>query len=169
MRQATGVIFQQNWEKILDSGIHQPLLELIEKLSTTARSEFLNWRQMVEQGQDAVELIFYQSQRVLIRKISDRLMLMIQHISQVKQDNALIEKGLQQTYTSKMNTMESMLEHLGAVEMLLVNTPESYPGWIEEFRKIAEATSPEERQQVVLSLSDSHPLYTTLIQTVFSN
>lgn len=160
---------QQNWEKILHSGIHQPLLESIEKLSTTARSEFLNWRQMVEQGQDSVELIFYQSQRVLIRKISDRLMLMIQHIRQVKQDNSLIEKGLQQTYTSKMNTMESMLEHLGAVETLLVKTPECYPGWIKEFRKIAEATSPEERQQVVLSLSDSHPLYTTLIQTVFSN
>ena len=53
---------QHNWEKILDSGIHQPLLESIDKLSTTARSEFLNWRQMVEQGQDAVELIFYQSQ-----------------------------------------------------------------------------------------------------------
>jgi len=96
-------------------------------------------------------------------------MLMIQHIRQVKQDNSLIEKGLQQTYTSKMNTMESMLEHLGAVETLLVKTPECYPGWIKEFRKIAEATSPEERQQVVLSLSDSHPLYTTLIQTVFSN
>jgi hypothetical protein len=162
---------QQDWGKILEGGIHQPLLESMDRTITSARSEFLSWRQKVEQDQDAVERIIYQSQRALIRAISDRLMLMLQHIRQVTQDNDLIEKGLQPTTTSKMNTMESMLEHLGAVEALLVNAPDShhFPGWIEEFEKVAEATSPEERQQVVLSLSENHPLYTALIQTVFSN
>jgi serine/threonine protein kinase len=158
------------WENIYQNGINLPFLETIHSLISSFRTAFYQWRQDIEKDHDQVEQILYQSQISLVRQISDRFSLLLQHSHQAEDGFRLVEESFHTTFTARMNLFEHILEHLAAMDELLIprDSESHFSRWIDELQEITSAPSPEARQQVVLSLSDQHPLYALLVQSVFN-
>jgi hypothetical protein len=161
--------FKHTWKAIYQRGVHKPLLESIHQSLSSLRADFLHWRKEQENDPDQISQLFYQTYLRLIRHISERLLLLLQHSQQVLNNFMLLEEGLQTTHSARMNVFEGIMTHLSAIDEFQQAGSEDlqFPVWIEELRQISETTSPEVRQQVVLSLSDNHPLHSWLVQSVF--
>ena len=84
----------------------------------------------------------------------------------------LIKSAQEATNLSKkLKILENLITDLYAIESILIPEPDNhkFPIWVSEFNTILEEPSPEGRRQVVLSLSDKSPIYSLIVQTIFSN
>ena len=161
---------RQIWNQVYDSGIHQRLLDTLESTIEQARNDFFNWRRSLEVSNDRVAHLLYHQHLEIIRKVSNNLLRLSQHSQQVKTHFSLIGEGAEASLTVQLHTAENILDHLGAIEKILVAHPDDrhFPEWQTAFRQLRDTTTAETRRQVVLSISNKHPLYTWLVQTIFS-
>lgn len=161
---------RQSWAQIYDTGPHQRLMETLEETIEQARASFFEWRRAIEHSGDRVERLLYHSHLGLIRQISDMLLRLSQHSRQARLSFATLGQGDEVTLTTQIQAAENILDHLSAMESILVSETgdRRFPAWQEAFQKINEAKTNEKRREMALTLSDDHPLYAWLVQSVLA-
>lgn len=161
---------QKIWAKIYQTGLHQSLLETLDERIEGARSNFYDWRQDFEHTGDRVARLLYHSHLNIIHQISDCLLRLSNHIHQAKFSFTLLGDGNEVTPAMKIRSGENILDHLAAIEGILIPDPDHqrFPEWQTNYQDLFNTPSSEKRQQMVLSISDDHPLYSWLVQSIFA-
>ncbi len=159
------------WDSILKNGVHQPALEALTDEVDLTRQLFMKWRQEQEQSADQVVRLIYHAYLDLIRKISNKLLLLSTHSRQANLSLSIFVEGDHVSVPTKLKTLGNILEDLSAVETILALEPAGlkFPEWVEAFSRILTEPTPEGRRQVVLSLSENHPIYNLIVQSIFSS
>lgn len=163
-----GLLF--SWSQIYQAGLYQSLLESLEESIESARTAFFDWRQSYERYGNRVGRLLYHSHLNLINPISENLLRLSQDIRQAKLDYAVLVNGNEVSPAMQIKSAENLLDHLGAIESTLITEPDDrrFPEWQTNFQNLFDTLSTEKRQQMVLTFSDDHPLYTWLVQSVFA-
>ncbi len=160
---------QSLWQKIYQGGIHNQLLEEIERVIENARKGFITWQVAQEHSDHRIRLILYHQHLPAIRDISALMVKLSQHSRQARVSFAMLEDKADILHTHQIYYAANVLDHLSAIESLLVHDPQDWqcPDWIESLNKILNATDTESRREVVLSLPQNHPFYTRLVKSTF--
>jgi len=161
----------QTWSKIYTAGLNTWLLESLEKSSDKARQDFLEWRHAVEHSSNHAAQLLYHSHQESTREIAEQLLKLTTHIRQTKISYTVLRQENQATLPGQIRAAENILEHLSAIEGILINAPEQqrFPDYQRTFKQVIDAKTSRARQQVILSISDDHPLYAWLVQSVFAH
>jgi hypothetical protein len=159
------------WGSILDNGVHQPILEELTSEIDRTRQSFLKWRQDQEQSSDHVVRLTYHAYLDQIRRISNKLLQLSTLSRQANLSMSVFMQDGQTNMPIKLNTLDNIMTDLSAIESILVSekVDRQFPKWAEDFYTLLTETTPEGRRQVVLSLSAKHPIYSLIVQSVFSN
>jgi len=160
---------QKVWCQIYDAGASSEILEILEQSVEHARKGLFSWRQAFEHSENRISQILYQSHLKLIREITDRLLLLWQHVQQASSRMIMLEKANDLRVNPRMTTIENITDHLGSVESLLIcdEKARKYPSWQDVVSQLQSTSDPEERRQIVLVTPQDHPLVAFLIQSQF--
>jgi len=158
------------WDQISRMGLQPTLMEALGQTIESAHEGLLNWRQSFEHSNDRVALLLYQSHLRLIRLVTDCLLKLTQHSRQAIFSFKILSKSEDMPSANKMNLFENILDHMGAIEELLISDFDErrFPGWQNALKQYRDTHDPEERREMVLSLPEEHPLYGWLIQSQFA-
>ena len=162
---------RQTWPKIYAAGLHRELLTTLEESAEKARIDFLEWRQTIEHSSNQVERLLYHSSQDLIHDISQQLLELTTHLRQTKISYAILGHDNQSALAGHTRDGENILEHLGAIEEMLIeeSSKQRFPDYQQSFKRVVESADIQTRQQAVLSLTQDHPLYAWLVQSVFAD
>lgn len=163
------LLLNQNWNQIYASIIHERWLETLAESIENCREQFLNWRGEFEHPDDPMQLILYHSQLEIVRKISSKFLALTQHIRLAKLHFKEFEQSNNLFLEYQLNAAEKLIADLGALELLLVPNPaaQRVARWQSGLEQIHHTSSLEERQKVVLSLPEDHPLLPWLVEAIF--
>ena len=156
------------WAEVERTGIHLRWLEALEEAIEKGRTRFLDWRNGFEHSGDRIDRLLYHSQLELIRRNADRWLKLSQHIRLARFHFIKISEGNERK-VFRLETLDKILNHLIVVESGLIQDPSArkIPGWQSCLEQIRDTPSSAERQKVVLSLPEDHPLYTWLVDSIF--
>jgi hypothetical protein len=157
------------WNRVYQEGLPSINLTLLEESIEQARNGFFAWRRAYKETGDQVSLLLYHSHRDTIRQISQLFYKLSEHIRLAKHGFSSLQDANEVSPRMQLQTGENILEHLGAIEEMLVTTPEDryYPEWQVAFREIFAGPFPLTSQERILSLPENHPLYAWLVQSTF--
>jgi hypothetical protein len=155
------------WNKMTRIGIEISWLEALEESIEKARMQFLAWRKGFEHAKNPLERLVYHSQIEAIRQISAKLLRLSQHIRLARLCFSELG-GKVRSNTSSLEALDKFLTHLDVIESILVQVPSArkIPGWQSTLEQIRDTPTSAERRKVVLSLTDDHPLYTWLVDSI---
>jgi len=162
---------RQTWPKIYTAGLHRQLLTTLEETADKARKDFLEWRQALEHSSNQAERLLYHSSQNLVQEIAQQLLELTTHFRKSRISFTILDQENQSTLRGHTRTGENILEHLRAIEEILIKESDKmrFPDYQESFKRVIEAENARMRQQEVLSLSEDHPLYAWLVQSVFAD
>jgi hypothetical protein len=135
-----------------------------------ARLAFFRWRQSLENSDDPISVFLFHTFLSPIREVSDLFLRLSQHIHQVTLSLNELENAKKLALSVTLSVGENLLQHLRVIEEHLMSTVkkrQKFPTWEAAYKQVVEADSPENRQKMVLSLADDHPLSTWLLQSTF--
>lgn len=158
------------WDSIYDSGLHQRLLEILEESIDTARVAFFQWRHEMETHPDRIKYLLYHSQLVRIRALSDILLKLSLHIHKARISQASLGNGNKVPFEIQLKYAENLLDHLSAIEEILVLTEEKrrFPTWRRSFQTVQAAETMDLKKVLALDLASDHPLYSWLVQSLLA-
>ncbi len=159
---------QSTWQKIYQTGLHRPLIENLQEEIETARNSFVKWRRSKEKNKNNVEKLIYHSQLERIRQISARLAKLSRHIWQVRLSFIRFTSVTSPSWIQHLSEGEVLLEHLSAIETVLISSPENNQcrRWQKSYQAILNNPNAEKRRQQIINLDQDHPLYAWLLQKI---
>jgi hypothetical protein len=160
---------QQVWHKVYTDGLPYTNMVLLEESIEQARNGFIAWRRAYKETGDQVNQLLYHSHRDTIRQISQQFYKLSEHIRLAKLGFSSPQNVDRVSPRMQLQIGENILEHLGAIEDMLILEPEDrrFPEWHIAFREIFSGPSPLTSQQRILTLPENHPLYAWLVQSTF--
>ena len=158
------------WAQVYTATPHQDLLESLEAESETLQRVFHTWRHGLDHDPDQATRLLYHSALIQIRSISDKLLQLAQHTRQARLSFTNLESADALPYARQIQAGDSLLDHLGAIEALLVQdeTARKFPAWHNLFQQITSLHAISEQREAILEMDKSHPLYAWLIQSTLA-
>ena len=160
----------QTWEHLYLVGLQPEEIDRLCDQIDHARPAFFQWRRETENSNGPISAFLYHNYLGSIRQVANLFFKLSQHIHQARLSLHTLENAKRLATTVKFEAGENLLEHLQAIEGLLLPSAEDqhkFPAWQAAFQEIIRAESPEVRQKMVLSLPDDHPLLTWLYHSTF--
>lgn len=157
----------RDWDQVYTASPHQGLLENLEVGCDILQNEYLAWRAEMDHSADEAFRLIYHEKLSQVRAISDTFLRLAQHSRQARLSYAGLEKENALPYTRQIQAGENLLDHLAAIEAILVRdeTDHRFPAWQEAFQTIASLHSIPEQRDAILEMDHSHPLYAWLVQS----
>jgi len=161
---------KEHWEMIYDTGLNSQLLENLTKTADSNQTAFLEWRRSFEHTSDRMSALLYNFDLDCIRRISDDLLRLSQHFRQAHLNFSELRKGEDIPFATSLQIGDRLLNHLSKVEEVLATKSEDkhFPGWINALQSIDNARTQPERRELVLNMSNDHPLYAWLVQSLLA-
>ena len=158
---------KNSWENLIQSGVYGGIIENLVQSIDAMYKAFFTWRQSQEHSEDRVARLLYHAHSGLIQRVSADLVLLSQHSHQTAQRFKLFQEI--EDRTSQLLAMENIMDHLGAMEAILINdkSERRFPAWQRSLISIQGAESLDQKQQMVLALPEDFPLYAILVQSIF--
>jgi len=167
-----GVInLRKVWQGLCQSGLHDQTLKNLAAAAEAIHLQYITWRRSIEHSNDRLTRLFYHHDLGLVREISRKLLRLSQHSRQTLINFLLLKDTDNTSAIFQIQSMEKIMDHLCVIEALLTPEPELrvFPKWQKEFIQIRDAESTNVQQQMVLALPDDHPLYSWMVQSVFTS
>lgn len=164
----TGLVEQ--WDRMYTAPPHLDLLETLEAETESLQKDFHTWRHNLDHNPDPGTRLLYHNALEEIRAISDKLLHLAQHTRQARLSYSNLEAKGALPYARQVQAGDSLLDHLGAVEALLVadESAKKFPSWHKEFQKITSLSAVSDQRDAILEMDKSHPLYAWLIQSTLA-
>ena len=158
------------WGQVYDSRPHQSLLESLEAESDTLQRRFHAWRNELDHNPDQMTRLLYHNHLAQIRAISDTFLRLAQHTRQARLSFSNLEKDDALPYAKQVQAGESLLDHLTAIEEILVPTEADrrFPDWQTTFRTITSLPALADQREAILEMDKAHPLYAWLVQSTLA-
>ena len=159
------------WAALTASGLHLERLASLSELSQQAYTAFFAWRHQMEHTDNRLRMVLYHSSQEKVRAISDTLLNLYQHIRLAMIRFSAMESKSQLPFQTQSAEMESLLDHLTAIEDQLIHQPQErkFPDWQKAYEEILSAPTTQARQSLVVSLPENHPLSPWLVQSILEN
>ena len=157
------------WNQVYSNGLPNNILMQLVNHINELRDGFIAWRRSIKEREDSISQLFYINQRDLLHQISQRFYKLSEHIRLMTLGFSALQGNQEISPRMQLQTGENILEHLGAIEEILITAPEDrhFPEWYIAFRDIFTKNLHLTNQQMILSLPESHPLYAWLVQSTF--
>ena len=157
------------WHQVYSEGLPSTRVTLLEESAEKAMYGFFGWRSAYKKVGDRISQFLYHNHRDLIRQISQQFYKLSEHIRLAKLGFSSLQTSEQVSARMLLQTGENILEHLGAIEEILVKSPEErrYPEWHIAFREVFSGNLPLTQGELILSLPENHPLFAWLVQSSF--
>jgi serine/threonine protein kinase len=158
------------WERIYTALPHQDLLESLESETESLQKVFHTWRHGLDHNPDPGTRLLYHNALAQIRAISDKLLQLAQHTRQARLSFSNLESADALPYARQIQAGDSLLDHLGAVEALLVQdeSARKFPAWHKLFQQITSLHAISDQREAILEMDKGHPLYAWLIQSTLA-
>lgn len=163
--------FREQWAALTANGLQHERLASLSVLIQQAYTAFFAWRHLMEQADNRLRKVLYHSTQAKVRAISDTLLILYEHMRLALVRFTAMESKSQLPFQTQSAEMESLLDHLTAVEAQLFPLPEDqkFPAWQSAFEEILSAPSAQVRHALVISLAENHPLSPWLVQSILEN
>jgi serine/threonine protein kinase len=156
-----------NWNQVYDSSPHNGFLEVLESTCDRLQNEYHIWRAEMDHAPDETLRLLYHSHLKQVRSISDTFLKLAQHSRQAKMSFASLENENALPYARQLQAGVSLLDHLAAIEAILVSeeAERRFPAWHATFQAVASLPSLGEQRNAILEMDRHHPLYAWLVQS----
>ena len=157
----------QKWNQVYTSSPHIAFLEVLESTCDRLQNEFHIWRAEMDRSPDETLRLFYHAHLKKVRSISDIFLKLAQHSRQARMSDANLENQDALPYTRQLQAGVSLLDHLAAIEAILVSEEANrrFPAWHATFQNVASLPSLGEQRNAILEMDRHHPLYAWLVQS----
>jgi hypothetical protein len=159
------------WKRIVDQRLSILTLENFEKSIETAKTLFSAWVDLVKKKDDPVSQLLYLQNAELFHQVLENFLSLHEFCGLLKIDILALEGRDDVTMTMKIQAGKNIFGHLYEVEQILVSDPQEQivPDWHQAYARLHETKFPKEGLEMVPSLPDSHPLFTGLMQLIFTD